>query len=75
MEWIQLHYQDILSVIGALYALALVIVKLTPTPADNAGLDKVNVILQIIGKLFGLDLTQGINTKPAVDLKGPPVKP
>ena len=64
MEWLQLHYQDILSVIGSLYGLALVIVKLTPTPADNAGLDKVNVILQILGKIFGLDLTQGINTKP-----------
>jgi hypothetical protein len=54
-EWVV----GILAVVGAAYALARSIVVLTPTPNDDAKLDKVGAILAAIGKLFGLDLTQG----------------
>lgn len=52
--------------IGAAYSLALVIVKLTPTPRDDAALARVSPVLRTIAKLFGLDLRQGIRqgTKP-----------
>lgn len=52
------------AVLGGLYALALVIVKLTPTPKDNEALAEVSVVLRAIARLFGLNLTQGRNTKP-----------
>lgn len=46
--------------IGAAYTLAIAIVKLTPTPRDDAALARVSPVLRIIAKLFGLDLKQGI---------------
>jgi hypothetical protein len=63
MEWINAHWKDIAAGIGALYALALVIVKLTPTPKDDEALKKVSVILKVIAKVFGLNLKQGITKK------------
>lgn len=44
--------QDVLAVIGAVYTIALLIVKLTPTPKDNEILDKVyKVVIGLIAKL------------------------
>jgi hypothetical protein len=63
MEWIMANYQNIFAIIGAAYTLALLVVKITPTPKDNEALEKVSVVLKAIAKVFGLDLTQGINTK------------
>jgi len=62
MEWLMANYQNIFAVIGALYGLALIIVKMTPTPADDAELAKVGFFLTALAKVFGLDLKQGINT-------------
>lgn len=44
--------QDILAVIGAVYVIALFVVKLTPTPRDNEILEKAHkFIIGLIGKL------------------------
>lgn len=61
MEWITANFQSILAVFVALYFLARAIVVLTPTPKDNDALEEVSIGLKAIAKLFGLDLTQGIN--------------
>lgn len=58
------NIKAVFAVLGGLYALALVIVKLTPTPKDNEALAEVSVVLKALAKLFGLDLTQGRNTSP-----------
>jgi len=61
MEWLKTHIVEIFAIIGFLYSAARVIVSLTPTPKDNAALEKVGVQLRTIAKMFGLDLTQGIS--------------
>jgi len=63
MNWIVEHYIEIFALIGAAYSLARIIVNLTPTPSDNAALDKVGVFLKAVGKVFGMDLTVGVDTK------------
>lgn len=45
IEWIITNYDDILTLFGGIVFCASVIVKLTPTPKDNAVLDKVIKIL------------------------------
>ena len=47
MEWIQNHGKDILAVIGAVVTAASMVVKLTPTPKDDAVLAKVIGILAV----------------------------
>jgi len=69
MEWLTNHYVEIFAIIGAVYSLARLIVNLTPTPADNAALDKVAGFLKVVGKVFGFDLTQGVNTLPVYTKK------
>lgn len=58
-EWIQANYVQVFAAIGFLYSAARVIVALTPTPKDDAALDKVGAWLKAIGKAVGLDLKQG----------------
>ena len=48
MEWIQSNWKDILAVLGAAVALATAIVKLTPTPKDDAFLQKVIKVLSAL---------------------------
>lgn len=55
---------DFFAVLGLVYGLALVIVKLTPTPRDDAALEKVSVVLRLLAAVFGLDLRQGLESKP-----------
>jgi len=64
MEWIQAHWTDIMAILGGAYALALAIVKLTPTPKDDKAMGDVNVLLKLVAGVFGLDLKQGRTTKP-----------
>jgi len=64
MEWIQAHWTEIMAIVGGAYAVALVIVKLTPTPKDDKAMGNVNVLLKLIAAAFGLDLKQGLNSKP-----------
>ena len=64
MDWIQQNYVNVFAVIGALYAAALLFVKLTPTPRDDAALEKVGVVLKFVAAVFGLNLKQGLESKP-----------
>ena len=66
MDWLKENALDIFGVIGALYALALTIVKLTPTPRDDDALEKVAGPVKLIAAIFGLTLKQGIESKPSV---------
>ena len=63
MDWITKHIIELFAIAGALYTAARLIVALTPTPKDDAAVEKVGGILKMIAKVFGLDLKQGINTK------------
>lgn len=56
MEWLAQNYEHILAIIGAAYALARLIVKLTPTPADDEALEKVSVFFRGIAGFFGLKI-------------------
>lgn len=48
MEWITNHYTDILAWIGGVVSCATIIVKLTPTPKDDAILEKVIKVLSAL---------------------------
>jgi hypothetical protein len=63
MDWLKEHVVEIFAIIGFLYSAARIVVTLTPTPKDNAALDKVGVQLKALAKIFGLDLTRGISKK------------
>lgn len=49
MEWIMVHWKDVLAVIGAVVTAASLIVKLTPTQKDDTVLAKVIKILSALG--------------------------
>ena len=59
MQWITDNYMNVLAAVGAIYVAARAIVVLTPTPNDDKALDKIGVLLKTLGKVVGLDLTQG----------------
>ena len=63
LEWLNDNWVNILAGIGSLYATARVVVALTPTPEDDAALEKVATWLKTLAKIVGLDITQGINKK------------
>ena len=48
MEWITNNYADILAWIGGVVSCATIIVKLTPTPKDDAILAKVIKVLSAL---------------------------
>ena len=52
MDWITENMPAIGGVILAAHALALAIVNLTPTPADNAALAKVYGLIEKIAGIF-----------------------
>jgi len=41
MNWLLEHYDEILAIIGGVVSVATIVVKLTPTPKDDAALAKV----------------------------------
>jgi len=49
MNWITENFANIMAIVGAVIVLARVIVKLTPTPADDTILDKVVSVLKAVG--------------------------
>ena len=60
MNWMTANYMGILAVVGAIYGVARCVVVLTPTPNDDAAVEKYGgSLLRWIGKIVGLDLTQG----------------
>ena len=64
MEWLQENVGQLATIVGMLYALARVIVALTPTPKDDKAMADVSVLLKTIASIFGLDLKQGVEKKP-----------
>ena len=48
MQWIQTHGKDALEILGAVVALATLIVKLTPTSKDDTILAKIITILSAL---------------------------
>jgi len=49
MNWITENFANIMAVVGAVVVLARVIVKLTPTPADDGVLEKIVSFLKTVG--------------------------
>jgi hypothetical protein len=49
ISWVTENFASIVAVAGAVVMLARVIVKLTPTPADDSILEKVVSFLKAIG--------------------------
>lgn len=72
LAWLLAHKAAIGSIIGAAYVLARLIVALTPTPKDDAALEKISPVLKVLGALFGLDLKQGLNATPTLTPLDPP---
>ena len=64
MDWLTGNWKEVLAAVGAVYLAARAIVILTPTPNDDAAVDKVGALLAMIGKVVGLDLTQGYTPGP-----------
>lgn len=50
MEWITVHWKDILAIIGGVVTVASIIVKLTPTQKDD------NILAKVIKILAALSL-------------------
>lgn len=48
MEWIQENWVNITAVIGAVVTLASLIVKLTPSDTDDAVLEKIIGVLNVL---------------------------
>lgn len=46
LEWVTAHGADLLAALGALVALATIVVKLTPTQRDDAILERILVWLE-----------------------------
>ncbi|NDG19851.1 MAG: hypothetical protein EB117_16525 [Betaproteobacteria bacterium] len=52
-NWITSNWTEIVAAIGAVVIAARVIVKLTPTPADDSALEKVVNFLKTLGLHIG----------------------
>ena len=49
MSWITAHWQDLLAILGGIYAVATAIALITPTDKDNTLLDKIGKWADKIG--------------------------
>lgn len=49
MEWLTANWHDLIAVAGSVVVVARIIVKLTPTPADDTILAKVVDVLKSLG--------------------------
>ena len=49
MSWLTENFANIMAGVGAVIVLARIIVKLTPTPADDSILEKVVSVLKTLG--------------------------
>ena len=52
MDWLTQNMNAIVAILLALHGLAVVIVNLTPTPADDKVLGKVYKLIELIGGLW-----------------------
>jgi len=62
MNWITDHWESLIAIIGGLVIAARLIVKLTPTPRDDAFLAKLITILKHIGLYIPLLLISGLTS-------------
>jgi len=60
LAWLTEHIDDVMAIIGTAYALALLVVKLTPTPRDDRAVDQVYGWVKGICAIFGLTPYQGV---------------
>lgn len=72
ITWIIAHKEGLGIAFASLYAFVRAVVALTPTPKDDASLEKVTPWVRIPAKLLGLDLKQGVNTTPTLTPLDPP---
>ncbi len=56
IDWIRENFEHLLAAVGALYLLALAIVKMTPTKKDDEALAKVSDVVRLLAGLFGLKI-------------------
>lgn len=49
MEWLTQNWQNVVGIAGAVVMLARVVVRLTPTPADDTALARIVDVLKAIG--------------------------
>lgn len=65
MTWLTEHAEHVAAIVGGVYVVVRTIVYLTPTPSDDAFLERVHPLLRGVAKVFGLDLKQGVDDVPA----------
>lgn len=58
-NWLENHLTSVLAVWGALCLIAREVVRWTPTPKDDAAMEKVAGWLKALRTVFGLDLKLG----------------
>ena len=67
MAWIQEHWDEVMAIVGCVYAIARIVVALTPTPKDDAVLGTVAALWQKVvkgsAKVTGLDPKKGVQGK------------
>lgn len=49
MNWITQNFTSIMACVGAIIVLARIIVKITPTPADDTILEKIVSVFKTLG--------------------------
>ena len=70
-KWITTHRVEIMEAVGALYLVACIIVRLTPSPKDDAALGKVRGLLERLSFLAPQD-TGKVLTMPGASPRGRP---
>lgn len=54
VEWVVANKVDLLAILGGIYGVLLIVVKLTPTPKDDELLSKVSGFVLKIAGFFGV---------------------
>ena len=54
VEWVVANKVDLLAILGGIYGVLLIVVKLTPTPKDDELLSKVSSFVLKIAGFFGV---------------------
>lgn len=49
INWVQQNWTELVAAVGGIVILARVVVRLTPTPADDSALEKVLNFLKAVG--------------------------
>ena len=68
-KWVTTHRVEIMEAVGALYLVASIVVRLTPSPKDDAALGKVRGFLERLSFLAPID-TGKVLTMPGANPRG-----